>query len=59
MGGIDVVFTHRAMREVPIRQFAVMSCSENLKITLCVCVPDNSEKSFSKKEKSEAPGETE
>lgn len=47
------------MREVPIRQFAVMSCSENLKIMLCVCVPDNSEKSFSKKEKSEAPGETE
>lgn len=53
IGGIDVVFTHLTICEVKIEQFAIMSCSEKLKITLlCLCTRQCfvfGEKNFSKR----------
>jgi len=62
-GGIDVVFTHLTICEVKIKQFAIMSCSGKLKITLlCLCVRQCfvfGEKNFSNREKGETSEETE
>lgn len=63
IGGIDVVFTHLTICEVKIKQFAIMSYCEKLKITLlCLCTRQCfvfGEKNFSKIEKGETSEETE
>lgn len=62
IGGIDVAFAHLTICEVKIKQFAVMSCGEKLKIALlCLCTRQCfffCEKNFSKKEKGETSEET-